>query len=33
MVVLVLLELPNANGPDLLAGVLWRAGEELLMGV
>ena len=29
---LELLELADANGPDLLAGVLCRAGDELLNG-
>lgn len=33
MLLLLLLEFPNANGPDLFAGVLWRAGDELLKGV
>lgn len=31
--VVVLLELDRTNGPDLLAGVLWRAGDVLLNGV
>jgi hypothetical protein len=33
MLLLLLLEFPKANGPDLFAGVLWRAGDELLKGV
>ena len=34
MVLLVLLlEFSKVNGPDLFAGVLWRAGDELLNGV
>jgi len=33
MVQVVLLWFAKDNGPDLLAGVLWRAGDELLNGV
>lgn len=32
-VLLMLFECPNANGPDLLAGVLCLAGDELVNGV
>lgn len=33
MLLLVLPDVPKGKGPDLLAGVLWRAGDELLIGV
>lgn len=33
MVQVVLLWFAKDNGPDLFAGVLWRAGDELLNGV
>ena len=33
IVLLELLELADTNGPDLLAGVLCLAGDELLIGV
>jgi len=33
MVQVLLLWFAEDNGPDLLAGVLWRAGDELLNGV
>jgi len=33
MVQVVSLWFVKDNGPDLLAGVLWRAGDELLNGV